>query len=66
MPVSSRFWRNTAVYEADGREVLDSVEAHVLELLEVDVHDAEGVGAADAGEDGGVLDDGQHLCAHLD
>ena len=53
------------VDQADGREILDAVEALILELLEVDVHHAEGVCAAYAGEDRSVLNDGEHLCAHL-
>ena len=55
-----------AVDEAHGREVLHAVEALVLQLGQVLLHDAERVGAADAGENRGVLHDGQHLGAHLD
>ena len=55
-----------AVDKAHGREVLHAVEALILQLGQVLLHDAERVGAADAGENRGVLHDGQHLGAHLD
>ena len=39
-----------AVDEADGREVLHAGEAERLELVEEHVHDAERIGAVDAGQ----------------
>ena len=41
-------------------------EAHRLELVEEHVHQAERVGAVDAGKHRRVLDHGQHLGRHLD
>jgi len=55
-----------AVDQADGGEVLDAGESHLLELLEEDGHQPEGIGAVDAGEHRRVLDDRQHLRGHLD
>ncbi len=37
-----------AVEQADGGEVLHAGEAHLLELLQEDGHQPEGIGAADA------------------
>ena len=48
-----------AVDEADGGEVLDAHETEGLEVGEEFGHRAEGVGAADASEDGGVGYDGE-------
>lgn len=48
-----------AVDQADGGEVLDADEAQGFEVGEEFGHCAEGVGAADAGEDGGVGYDGE-------
>ena len=54
-----------AVDKTDGREVLHAVEALCLELTEVNVHNTEGVGTADARKNGGVLDNGKDFCTHL-
>lgn len=48
-----------AVHKADGGEVLDADEADVFQLREEFGHGAEGVGAADTGEDRGIVDDGK-------
>lgn len=54
------------VDEANGGEVLDADEADGFQLLEEFGHGTEGVGAADAGEDGGVVDDGEDfVCLRL-
>ena len=50
-----------AVYEADGGEILDAGEAEGFQVGEEGGYGAEGVGAADTGEDGGVGDDGEDL-----
>jgi hypothetical protein len=53
------------VDQPDGGEVLNAAEAHPAQLVEERAHEPEGVGAVDAGEDGGVLDHGQHLVGHV-
>ena len=55
-----------AVDQADRREVLHAGEAHRLQLVEEDVHEAERVGAVDAGEHRRAPDHRQHLGRHLD
>ena len=65
MPVSSRFGAEDAVDQADGGEVLDAVEAHRLQLAQEDRHDAERIGAADAGQHRRVADDRQHFPRHV-
>src|SRR5439155_24031761 len=54
-----------AVDEADGGEVLHAAEAGRLHFAQEQLHDAERIGAADAGEHGGVLDDRQYLAGHI-
>ena len=54
-----------AVDEADGGEVLDAGEAEGFQVSEEGGDVAEGVGAADAGEDGGVGDDGEDFVSLL-
>ena len=53
------------VDEPDGREVLHAGEADLLDLPEEVGHDAERIGAVDAGQHRGVLDDREHLVGHL-
>ena len=53
------------VNQAHGREVLHAVEALGFEFLQVNIHDAEGVGATHTGQYRGVFDDGQHFIAHF-
>ena len=57
--------RHDAVEQTDGGKVLHAVEAHLLDLLQEDRHQAKGVGAADAGQHRGVLDHRQHLAGHF-
>ena len=66
IPVSSRPAPDRAVEEADRREVLDAAEADPSQLVEEHGHQPERVGAADAGEDGRLLHDRQHLTRHVD
>src|SRR5882757_1138670 len=54
-----------AVDQAHGREVLHAGEAQIGELPQEARDVAEGVGAADAGQDRGLLDDGQDFGGHL-
>ena len=54
-----------AVDQADGREVLHAVKALRLQLLQVDVHHAEGVRAAHTGEHRCLFNDRQNLVAHF-
>ncbi len=54
-----------AVAQADGREVLDAREADPLDLLQEDGHQAERIGATDAGQDRGLAHDRQDLAGHL-
>ena len=53
------------VNEPDRGEVLHAGEALVLQLLDEDAHDAEGIRAAYACQHGGVLHDGQDLLSHF-
>ena len=46
-------------------EVLHPGEAQHLQLIEEDVHVAEGIGAVDAGEHGRPSYDREHLAGHL-
>ena len=50
-----------AVQEADGGEVLHAAEANLLELLEKDMFEAEGIGTADAGQDRRILHDREYF-----
>ena len=65
IPVSSRFARNCAVDQPDGREILDPGEPERLELAEEDVGNQERIGRTDPGQDRGLLDGRQHLERHL-
>ena len=55
-----------AIDDADGGKILHAGKADRLQLVEEHVHQPEGIGAVDAGEDRRVLDDGQHLGGHVD
>lgn len=52
--------------ETDSREVLHAREPQVLELAQEAPHVSSWIRAADAGDDGRVLDDRQHVRGHLD
>ena len=54
-----------AIIEPDGGEVLDSGEAHLLQLWEKDVHDPEGVGSTNPGQHRSVFHNRQHLAGHI-
>jgi len=56
---------DSPVEEANGREVLDAVEAHRLQLAQEDGHQTERIGAVDAGQDRCVAHHGQHLARHV-
>ena len=49
---------NGAVEEADGGEVLHAAEPGISHVLQEALHNAKGIGAADAGEHGRAFDDG--------
>lgn len=53
------------VDEPHGGEVLHARETHFLQLLQEARPVFEGVGAADAGDDGGVRDDGEDFGGHV-
>jgi hypothetical protein len=48
------------------RGILHPAEPHLLQLREISVHDAEGIGIAHASEHTRLLDDGQDLPGHVD
>ena len=54
-----------AVNQTNGREVLNTAETLILQLLQVNVHNAERVGTAYAGENRSFLYHRQNLSTHL-
>jgi hypothetical protein len=53
------------VDQADGREILDPVEPHGLQLRQKGARQTERVGATDSGQDRCVFDHRQHLRRHV-
>jgi len=54
-----------SVDQADGGEILHAAEAGSLYFTQKRLHDAKGIGAADAGEDRRVLDHGKNFAGHV-
>ena len=63
MPVSSRFWRKMPSKSPTVGKFCTPEKPISLYFAQEELHHAEGIGAADAGQHGVGLDDGQNLAA---